>query len=113
MRFYGPPDLIHYMQTVYTPFHKEHSKTVNMTLVYEKKGTTGMAGQLFGVCDTLLLGILHNRVVKSILLQIGLKLVVAPSLPSKLFNFPFSNFPFSVKDKRLVSMLSNPSFIRI
>ena len=68
--FYGPSDLVHYMKTVYTPFHKANSKTVNMTIVYEKKGTTGMAGQLFGVCDSLLLGVLHNRVVKSILTDI-------------------------------------------
>lgn len=34
-------------------------------IVYEKKGTTGMAGQISGVCDSLLLALLHNRPFQS------------------------------------------------
>lgn len=34
-------------------------------IVYEKKGTTGMAGQISGVCDSLLLALLHDRPFQS------------------------------------------------
>lgn len=63
--FDGPSDWVQYMKNVYTPFHERNLRTSNTTIVYEKKGTTGMAGQLFGVCDSLLLGVLHNRSVQS------------------------------------------------
>lgn len=61
---YGPNDWVRYMNEEYKPFYEQNVATTNKRIVYEKKGTTGMAGQLFGVCDTLLLGVLHQRVVQ-------------------------------------------------
>ena len=63
--FYGPSDFVWYMNTVYKRFHRENVQFTKKQIVYEKKGTTGMAGQMFGVCDALFLGILHKRVVQS------------------------------------------------
>ena len=63
--FYGPSDFVWYMNTVYKRFHRENVQFTKKRIVYEKKGTTGMAGQMFGVCDALFLGVLHKRVVQS------------------------------------------------
>ena len=53
-----------YMKDYYLPFLHANTNASN-PIVYVKKGTTGIAGQMRGVCDILLLGILHNRVIKS------------------------------------------------
>lgn len=61
----GPIAFSRYMNREYIPFHKSHTNTSN-PIVYIKKGTTGIAGQMRGVCDVLLLSIIHNRVLKGI-----------------------------------------------
>lgn len=60
----GPKSFQRYMIESYLPFLQSHTNVSN-PIVYIKRGTTGIAGQMRGVCDVLLLGILHNRVIKS------------------------------------------------
>ena len=61
---YGPLPLQHFMNTTYLRIQSNPRLRRNQ-IVYEKKGTTGMAGQISGVCDSLLLALLHNRPFQS------------------------------------------------
>ena len=61
---YGPPTFLHFMNTQF-PSIQQQARRHKKTIVYQKKGTTGMAGQITGVCDSLLLAILHNRPFQS------------------------------------------------
>ena len=62
---YGPSRFLKYMNTEYQSIQQNGTRRSAQLIVYEKKGTTGMAGQIVGVCDALLLGILHDRPVQS------------------------------------------------
>ena len=62
---YGPSRFLKYMNTEYQRIQQNGTHRSAQLIVYEKKGTTGMAGQIVGVCDALLLGILHDRPVQS------------------------------------------------
>ena len=64
---YGPSRFLKYMNTEYQRIQQNGTRLSTQLIVYEKKGTTGMAGQIVGVCDALLLGILHDRPVQSVL----------------------------------------------
>ena len=61
---YGPPAFLHFMNTRF-PSIQQQARRHKKTIVYQKKGTTGMAGQITGVCDSLLLAILHKRPFQS------------------------------------------------
>lgn len=61
---YGPVPLQTYMNTTYLRIQSNPRLRRNQ-IVYEKKGTTGMAGQISGVCDSLLLALLHDRPFQS------------------------------------------------
>lgn len=63
----GPPAFRDYMNSYYIPFHQQHTNDSN-PFVYLKRGTTGIAGQMRGACDVLLMSIIHNRVFKSIII---------------------------------------------
>ena len=65
---FGPPHFLEYMNTKYKSLQRKRVFQPRRRIVYEKKGTTGMAGQMIGVCDTLLLAILHDRAIQSRLL---------------------------------------------
>ena len=65
---FGPPPFLEYMNTKYKSLQRKRVSQPKRRIVYEKKGTTGMAGQMIGVCDTLLLAILHDRAIESRLL---------------------------------------------
>lgn len=65
---FGPPPFLEYMNTKYKSLQRKRVSQPKRRIVYEKKGTTGMAGQMIGVCDTLLLAILHDRAIQSRLL---------------------------------------------
>ena len=65
---FGPPPFLEYMNTKYKSLQRKRVFQPRRRIVYEKKGTTGMAGQMIGVCDTLLLAILHDRAIQSRLL---------------------------------------------
>ena len=58
----GSSQFIHYMNTVFIPNQKKNILNQNKLIVYAKRGTTGIAGQMSGMCDVLLLAILNNRV---------------------------------------------------
>ena len=62
---FGPPPFLEYMNTKYKSLQRKRVFQPRRRIVYEKKGTTGMAGQMIGVCDTLLLAILHDRAIQS------------------------------------------------
>ena len=62
---FGPPLFLEYMNTKYKALQRKRVSQPKRRIVYEKKGTTGMAGQMIGVCDTLLLAILHDRAIQS------------------------------------------------
>lgn len=61
----GPSPFVEYMNNEYYALQKNGTKKAEQLIVYQKKGTTGMAGQMAGVCDILLLGVLHDRPVQS------------------------------------------------
>lgn len=50
-----------YMNDYFIPFQQENAATFPRKTIYLKRGTTGIAGQMSGMCDVLLLSILHNR----------------------------------------------------
>ena len=60
----GPDPLCKYMNDVYIPLTMNHSSDKDKMIIYAKRGTTGIAGQISGMCDVLLLGILNDRVFK-------------------------------------------------
>ena len=62
--FYGPPRFREYMNTNFSRI-QSNPRLQKKMIVYQKKGTTGMAGQMTGVCDALLLAILHDRPFQS------------------------------------------------
>ena len=95
--YFGPSRFVEYMNTKYRLIQLKRVSNPKKRIVYEKKGTTGMAGQMFGVCDTLLLGILHSRAVQCILRVFALPLVWAPALREEMFDFPLSNFTYKVR----------------
>lgn len=68
--YYGPSRFLEYMNTNFSRIQRS-SNLHKKAIVYEKKGTTGMAGQMTGVCDTLLLAILHDRPFQSLAVQYG------------------------------------------
>ena len=90
----GSPELITYMNTVYLPGQMSRNGNAQNTLIYQRKGSVGVATQLFSTCDTLLFGILQNRSVQSFLSVFGYRLVNAPGIPSHFFSFPIFNFTF-------------------
>lgn len=57
---YGPKEFIQYMDDLYIPIHTDF-----IPIVYGKMGTTGLAGQMKGVCDCLLLALLQNKSIQS------------------------------------------------
>ena len=57
---YGPKAFLNYMNKVYIPSH-----TRFIPIVYGKMGTTGLAGQMKGVCDCLLLALVQNKSIQS------------------------------------------------
>ena len=95
--YFGPSRFVEYMNTKYRLIQLKRVSNPKKRIVYEKKGTTGMAGQMFGVCDTLLLGILHSRAVQCILRVFAFPLVWAPALREEMFDFPLSNFTYKVR----------------
>ena len=58
----GSSQFRQYMNTVFLPQQKKHILDRDKLIVYAKRGTTGIAGQMSGMCDVLLLAILNNRV---------------------------------------------------
>ena len=90
----GSPELIAYMNTVYLPGRMSANENEQNTLIYQRKGSVGIATQLFSTCDTLLFGILQNRSVQSRYLTRLYRLVNTPSIPSHFFSFPIFNFTF-------------------
>lgn len=55
-----------YMNNVFIPHQQQHSLNTTTQIIYLKRGTTGIAGQMSGMCDVLLLAILNNRVFQCI-----------------------------------------------
>ena len=87
----GTKELIDYMNNQFIPFEKEHTNDTD-PIIYMKRGTTGIAGQMRGACDALLLSMLNKREFK----------IYAPSLQTYLFAMPFFNitYPYKLKNDK-------------
>lgn len=90
----GSDTFMSYMNTFYIPKIQNSVHNATDQIIYQKKGSTGIANQMFGVCDILLLGILNNRSIQS---EFGLLIspvVNAPGIPNHFFRFPLFNLTF-------------------
>lgn len=66
----GPETFVKFMNLNYLPrFEKEMAETQSQ-IIYQKAGNTGIVNQMYGVCDSLLLGILNDRLFQGILTRI-------------------------------------------
>lgn len=61
----GSDVLISYMNSYYIPLQQNNIHNTTDQIIYQKKGNVGIATQLFGVCDILLLGIINDRLIQS------------------------------------------------
>ena len=61
----GCADLVQYMNDVFLPLQERDMQNSTSRLIYQKHGNAGLANQISGVCDTLVLGVVYNRVVQS------------------------------------------------
>ena len=98
----GEAEFIEYMNSVYIPTHRREVKEESSTLIYQKRVYAGVANQIMGTCDVLLLGIVNNRSVQSSHSSPLKPIVNAPAIPSHFFVCPLFNFTFP-------SVLSSPS----
>lgn len=57
----GPETFVNFMNKQYLPRFQQEMEITTNQIIYQKAGTVGIANQMYGVCDTLLLGILNNR----------------------------------------------------
>ena len=53
------------MNDVYIPVQDREVRNGSSTLIYQKRANAGIANQIMGVCDTLILGVVYNRSVQS------------------------------------------------
>lgn len=97
---YGPSEFVSYMNHVYLPNQGIFKKK----LVYKKRGTTGIAGQMKGACDTLLLAILSNRTFQSICFHSISQVVITPAISKTYFDFPLSNVSFPTLENTSFSL---------
>ena len=88
-----------YMRNVYIPMLIDHTNDTN-PIVYIKHGTVGIAGQMCGICDGLLLSILNNRTFKCFPFLYDLLIVYAPAIQPHLFYFPLFNISYAVSLKK-------------
>lgn len=82
---YGPHSFVNALKTTYfsSSYRSAHR------IVYSKRGTTGIAGQMKGVCDTFLLALLHNYSFYCFLYVSDSFLVVPNQLSEDYLQFPF------------------------
>ena len=90
----GCADLVQYMNDVFLPLQERDMQNSTSRLIYQKRGNAGLANQIAGVCDTLVLGVVYNRVVQSRFRSQPSHVVNAPALPNHFFHFPLFNFTF-------------------
>ena len=69
-------------------------------IVYIKHNNAGIACQMCGICDALLLGILNNRTFKCPPFPYFSLIDYAPAIQPHLFYFPLFNISFAVPLKR-------------
>ena len=81
----GEAEFIEYMNSVYIPTHRREVKSEASTLIYQKRANAGVANQIMGTCDVLLLGIVNNRSVQSSHSSRLKPIVNAPAIPSHFF----------------------------
>ena len=62
----GPEHFQDYMNSVFIPRQEANMKNEKKHIVYVKRGTTGIAGQMAGMCDVLLTAITNDRVFQCI-----------------------------------------------
>lgn len=62
----GPEHFQDYMNSVFIPRQEANMKNERKHIVYVKRGTTGIAGQMAGMCDVLLTAITNDRVFQCI-----------------------------------------------
>ena len=82
---YGPHSFVNALKTTYFSSSNRSAHRI----VYSKRGTTGIAGQMKGVCDTFLLALLHNYSFYCFLYVSDSFLVVPNQLSEDYLQFPF------------------------
>ena len=62
----GPKELVKYINKHYIPLYKNVSDyAYEKRIIYQKRQFAGIAAQMMGVCEVLLMGISHHRLVYS------------------------------------------------
>lgn len=62
----GPQELVDFMNNQYIPKFKNVTVAdIKKRLIYQKRQYAGLPSQFMGVCEVLLLGMSHNRLVQS------------------------------------------------
>ena len=92
---FGDSKWLSYVNKKYQLTEQDASK-FDTAIVYQRKGPRGMATQMIGACDAVLLGIVNDRPSQSISVSPHSRIVNAPGLPPHFFSFPFSNFTYPV-----------------
>lgn len=85
-----------FMNDYFIPFQQANSATFPNKTIYLKRGTTGIAGQMSGMCDVLLLSILNNRTFHCTIFSL-FSLDHAPAILPHFFDFPLFNISYPVR----------------
>ena len=79
------------------------------TVVYIKRGTTGISGELIGICDSLFIGFYTGRAIRCCFSPLFLSTVYSTIITSDLFDFGLSHMPLdsSLVTKGLLPLFSS------
>ena len=61
----GNVSFVEYMNNVYIPVQEQNVRKASSTIIYQKRFVAGIANQIMGVCDTLIMGLVNNRSIQS------------------------------------------------
>ena len=95
----------------FNQYRTVHTSNVNTTkkVVYLKRGTTGIAGQIIGICDSLFIAMMTDRALQCPISSPTSSLVSSDVITDKYFQFPLPNMyiPLNATVKsQLVSLVS-------
>ena len=62
----GPETFVNFMNLKYLPRYEKEIAETQSQIIYQKAGSCGITAQMYGVCDSLLLGILNDRLFQGI-----------------------------------------------
>lgn len=100
-------------ESFFNEYRSVHASKVNTQkkVVYLKRGTTGIAGQMIGICDSLFVAMMTDRALQCEYHSLDSFLVSSDVITDKYFNFPLQDMfiPFNNTMKSL--FLSSTSFL--